>query len=258
MNKICQWFKKELKETGVLLKSIPAWLLTLFVLSVVLMNMLANKSIDTGSLEWLALDTGIIVSWLSFLTMDIIVKRFGPKASIKISILATVINLFVSIIFLIVSKIPGAWGESYIPEGDIVNNALNNTFSGTWYILLGSTIAFIISAIVNSLLNFIIGKMFKKNPDSFVAYAARSYGSTIAAQFIDNFIFALIVSLNFFGWTFIQCLTCALTGAIVELVCEVIFSPIGYRLARRWEADGTGREYLDLINENTNTNDKEV
>ena len=28
-----------------------------------------------------------------------------------------------------------------------------------------------------------------------------------------------------------QCLTCALTGAVLELLFEVFFSPVGYRIA---------------------------
>ena len=56
------------------------------------MNILANKSINLG-VSWLALDCGIIVSWVTFLIMDVIVKHFGPKAATEISILAIIINL---------------------------------------------------------------------------------------------------------------------------------------------------------------------
>ena len=49
----------------------------------------------------------------------------------------------------------------------------------------------------------------------------------------DNLIFALLVSKLFFGWTLLQCVTCALTGAVMELLFEVVFSPLGYRLSRQ-------------------------
>ena len=45
---------------------------------------------------------------------------------------------------------------------DAANIALNGTFAGTWYVLLGSSVAFLVSAITNNVLNFGIGKMFKK------------------------------------------------------------------------------------------------
>ena len=74
MKKVIAWMKKECHETAVLLKCIPASLMTFFVLSIVLMNLLANKSIDL-QVSWLALDAGITVSWLAFLTMDILKLR---------------------------------------------------------------------------------------------------------------------------------------------------------------------------------------
>ena len=67
----------------------------------------------------------------------------------------------------------------------------------------------------------------------FGAFALRSYVSTFIGQFADNLIFALIVSKLFFGWTLLQCFTCALTGAAAELLFEVVFSPLGYRISRR-------------------------
>ena len=39
-----------------------------------------------------ALDCGFVVSWVSFLCQDMICKRFGAKASIKISILALLVT----------------------------------------------------------------------------------------------------------------------------------------------------------------------
>ena len=47
--------KKTISEFRSMLKTVPPLLLTLTVLSVVSMNLLANKSIDTG-LDWLRLD----------------------------------------------------------------------------------------------------------------------------------------------------------------------------------------------------------
>lgn len=246
MKKVFSFIKRELKEMSLLLKSIPASLMTFFVLSLVMMNLLANKSIDTG-LSWLALDAGIIVSWLAFLTMDILVKRFGPKATTQLSVVATFINILVALMFGIASKIPGMWGESFVENGSVVNTALNNTFAGTWYVLLGSTVAFLASAVVNNFLNWGLGKLFKKRPNSFKAYAVRSYASTAVAQLVDNLVFALIVSLNFFGWSLLQCFTCALTGAIVELLCEVVFSPIGYKVSKRWEKERVGQAYIDFV-----------
>ena len=40
---------------------------------------------------------------------------------------------------------------------------------------------------------------------------------------------------------------CALTGAVAELVMEVLFSPIGYRITKRWQQEAVGKEYLELV-----------
>lgn len=238
--------KLEIKEVRVLLRSVPALVMTLFVMSVICMNLLANKSIDLN-LSWLALDCGIIVSWLAFLSMDVITKRFGAKAAIQISVVASVLNLVMCGIFYIGKLIPGSWGESFIDVGgDIANVALDNTFGGTWYVLFGSTVAFLVSAAVNAVLNEGIGKILKTK-NEFLHFSIRSYVSTMIGQFVDNLTFALIVSHFFFGWTLLQCVMCAFTGAIVELVCEVIFSPIGFRISKKWDAEGVGQVYLDYI-----------
>lgn len=234
----------ELKDYKLLLRSVPSEVLTLFCMSVVLMNILANKELGLN-LSWIALDCGFAVSWLSFLFMDMLAKRFGPKASFKISVFAVMVNLLVCGVFFFVSKVPGNWGEYYTYMNDDINSALNGTIGGTWYVLLGSTIAFIVSAAVNAVVNGIIAKALK-NHTTFKEYALRSYISTMLAQFVDNLVFALLVSHVFFGWTMLQVITCSITGCLLELVCEIIFSPIGYRVCKKWEAEKVGQKYVEV------------
>jgi len=54
--------KKALEDYRVLMRSIPAPTVTCFVVSVILMNLLANKELI--SLPWLALDCGFTLSWV--------------------------------------------------------------------------------------------------------------------------------------------------------------------------------------------------
>ena len=100
--------EREVIEYRLLLKSIPTVVVTLFVVSVVCMNLLANKTLL--QLEWIALDGGILISWLSFMCMDIITKHFGPKASNIITVLAVMINLLTCLIFFVASAIPSNAG----------------------------------------------------------------------------------------------------------------------------------------------------
>lgn len=242
-----QKLKREFYLFKLLLLSVPPLYLAVFIASVIAMNLLANKSIDIP-VNWLALDCGIIVSWVAFLCMDILTKHFGPKAATQLSLTAIAINLCACAIFWLASIIPGVWGEFYnLGELPQINQALDNTFGGTWYVVVGSTAAFVISAFVNNFLNWTIGKAFVRKPDGFGAYACRTYLSTAVAQFADNLIFALLVSHVFFGWTIVQCLTCAATGMLAELLLEAAFSPLGYRVCRNWRKQEIGQKYLDCI-----------
>lgn len=231
------------KEFSLLLKEIPALVTTLFVMSVIMMNLLANKTIL--STEYLALDGGILISWLSFLCMDIITMRFGPKASTKIAILAMLCNIFACIIFYIASIIPSSAGDY---------SAFDSIFHSTWFILLGSMIAFLASAIVNNTLNHLLGKLLNK--DSKIDYTLRTSISTFIGQFIDNLLFAMIVFMLFapifwdgFSWTFFQCVGCAFTGAIFESLTELLFAPLGYKIYMKWKDEGVGERYLRYVGE---------
>lgn len=239
-----QKLKQEKKEITTLFTSIPSIVVSLFVVSVICMNLLANKTIVQN--KWIALDGGILISWLSFMCMDIITKYFGPKASNRVAILASMINLLTCFIFYIASVIPSSANDY---------TALNNILGGTWFILLGSTIAFLVSAVINNFLNWIIGKTFHQNPEGKLAFAASAYFSTFVAQFLDNLIFSVIVFVGFapiywngFHWTLLQCITCALTGAVAELIMEILFSPVGYRILLNWKKHNVGQEYLSYIN----------
>ena len=236
------YFKRVFKETLILLRNIPSPVVALFVVSVIAMNILANKTIL--QVEYLALDGGILISWLSFLSMDIVTKHFGPRAATRLSIFAMIINLLLCLIFYLVSIIPTS--ENY--------SAFNTIIGGTWFILLSSAIAFLVSAIINNFLNYSTGKTFKNNPDGKLAFFTRSYVSTFIAQFFDNFIFATLTFMLFapifwngFSWTFIQCMMCSLFGAGVELICEIIFSPLGYLVVKRWKKDHIGEAYFEYI-----------
>jgi uncharacterized integral membrane protein (TIGR00697 family) len=237
---IKNFLKKEYREMKILLRCIPATVVTLFVVSVVCMNLLANKTLL--QLDWIALDGGILISWLSFMCMDIITKHFGPKASNSITLLAVGINLLTCLIFFVASVIPSNAADY---------QAFDGIFGGTWFILLSSTLAFVASGLLNNSLNWFIGKGFRKNPNGKLAFAARSYISTFIGQFFDNFLFSILAFVLFaplfwdgFHWTVLQCAMCALTGAVAELLMEILFSPIGYRITKKWHEGQVGKEYL--------------
>ena len=242
---IRSYIRRERIETEILLRSIPATVVTLFVVSVICMNLLANKTLIQT--YWIAIDGGTLISWLSFMCMDMITKYFGPKASNKIALLASSINLLTCFIFYIASIIPSSAADY---------TALNSLLGGTWFILLGSTVAFLLSAVIHNFLNWLVGKLLSSDKDEKKVYFLRTTVSTFIGQFSDNLIFSVIVFVIFapiywdgFSWTLLQCFSCALTGAAAELIMEILFTPLGYKIIKNWKKHEVGREYLDFINQ---------
>lgn len=230
----------EIKDYKLLLRNVPFVTMMFFVISVIGMNIYAGK--ELLNVKYLALDCGFLLSWMSFLCMDMLTKRFGARAAIKLSLLALMFNLIWCGIAFIISNIGNNWSAFYSYNDNVANAALNETFGGTWYVLLGSTVAMAVASVVNSVVNVAVGKMFKR--DSFAAYASRSYVSTALGQFVDNLLFACMISVTFFGWTPIQVIMCSLTGAVAELLAEVIFSPIGFTVCKHWDKNSVGIEYI--------------
>lgn len=246
MNNFKQTIINEWEDTKLLIRNTPPLVMVFLCIALVLMNIFAGK--ELVNLPWLALDCGFTLSWIVFLCMDMLTKRFGGKAAIKLSIIATIINLAVSLILFLLSLIPGNWSIFYTYENPLTNTALDTTFGGTWYVILGSTVAFVVAAIVNALINVGIGKLMKSN--NFKTFAVRSYVSTAIGQFVDNLIFASIVSYIFFGWSLTQVFMCSLTGALMELVSEIIFSPIGFKVCKSWERNNIGESYINASSHN--------
>lgn len=261
--KIGGWFKEtgkwlfDFKDWKKLLRSVPAVSIALFVAATIGMNLMANKIIFSS--KFCAADGGLLLSWIPFLCMDIVTRRYGPKAAIKLNIFALFTNLLFVGLFSAVSALHIGIGAV-----DVVNpgymtwasyweqfTSFDSVFSCTWFVLLGSSVAFLASGIINNIVNWSIGLMFKKNPDGKVAFFTRSYVSTFVGQFLDNFLFASIVFMFFapiywgYSLTLIQCLGSACVGAVLELIMELIFSPIGYKIYKKWEEEDVGKEYLE-------------
>lgn len=249
----------DIKDWKLLFRSVPSVVVALLVLATVMMNIGANKIIFSSQL--VAADGGFLLSWIPFICMDITTRRYGPKAATKLTIFALLVNLMMVGIFAGISALHigignvdvanpgyGSW-ENYWAQF----THFDSTFSCTWFVLLGSSLAFLVSGIINNVLNWAVGLCFKKHPDSKLAFFTRSYVSTGVGQFIDNLIFATFVYMLFapiywgYSLTFVQCLGSAVMGAILELLMEVIFSPIGLRVYRKWEKDGVGADYLKSI-----------
>lgn len=245
--KLVKWLKNEIKTSRVLFRSIPGITLGLFLIATVIMNILASVALVNES--WIALDAGILVSFIGFIFSDMIVKRFGAKAAVRTTVLGFIVNILIALLLTAVAFIAKATGE-YYPLSDYASLT-------QWWIIGASAAAFLVSGILNAGLHHLILKPFKKNRDGLKAHAISAWGSTFVGQAVDNLIFGLIFTfpaslIGLWGMTPVTILGLAgfaISGGIVELLCQILFTPLGFRIAESWRKNDVGREYLDLIKE---------
>ena len=244
------------KEWLKTLRSIPSLALALITVATVLMNILANKSII--NLPWLIQDAGILMSWVGFLVGDLLVKAFGSKNAIRVNLTCLGISLFISGLLAIVAVVPGEWSPVFDPNinpGDLgsnINAAVNSVMGNVWYVILGSAVASAVGLVVNGLTQgLLIKKIETKHGDKYWGFFVASAASTMIGQIIDNMVFALLVSVKFFGWTWTQVMVCSLTGAIFELIIELVFSPLTYKISKNWKKNGIGTEWIKVDKDNT-------
>lgn len=232
------------------LRNIPSLVLALGLVATVLMNILANKSIielpRLGNGDyWLIQDAGILLSWIGFLVGDLMVKNFGAKNAIRVNLTCLGISLGISGLLILVSIVPGTWSASYDHVGEI-NEALNETMGNVWSVIIGSAIASAVGLIINALSQgLLLNKIEAKHGDKYWGFFIASAGSTMIGQFIDNIVFALLVSIRFFGWTWFSVISCSLLGMFIELLVELVFSPITYKISKNWEKNHIGVKYMD-------------
>lgn len=257
----CKWLV-DIKDWKMLFRSIPSLVVAFFLLSILGMNLLANKFLVTGG-QWISVTWGLLLSAIPFLICDIVTKTYGAKATIKLNILGLFASLGMTLIFLFVSVMPEFGSFTSFWHGDFtygeIGFGVGGVMRASWYVTLASSIAFIVSGIINAIVNAGVGKLFKKNPDGRVAFMTRSYTSTLVGQFVDNFLF-IFLAFGIFGnlagmygeWSnaaLVSNLTAGLgaglIGAVIELVMEVVISPIGFRICKKWKKDSVGKDYLD-------------
>lgn len=227
-----KFIKREIAEFKKALTFVSPVVLALYVAVLISMNLLANKEIYTGNTsEWLVIDCGTTLSWVMFFLTNIIVKKSKPKYSIRISLIAIIITLFFFVWYSLISYIPGNWGAYYEYNNSVANSSLNYTMRGSWRIILSSALAFFISISFDSVLNYSLFKKFKQNKAK--GYILSNYISTGLSQFLDNLIFSELVSVGLFGWSQLQCVVSSLTTMIVELMFEIIFSAVSYKIYKK-------------------------
>lgn len=191
--------------------------MAVYAVFTVVQNLFEMKTLGTSAFAFGG--GGIMLSWATFMIMDITTELFGEKETMKIYTFAGLINLFIVVLSQVVILLPGVYPEQNAAFAQIFSNGVRTALS--------SFAAFWFGNFVNM---HIMVKMKKSaNSDSKFLLFVRAVVSTIFGQFVDNFLFATLafapVGLSLFEMTWRDILTSSLFGTFMETLIESCFVP---------------------------------
>lgn len=178
------------------------------------------------------LTAGVILWPVIFIMTDIINEYFGLKKVRFLSYMTVVLILFAfAMIYGAIHVSPNEWWShsSGIVAGEALNSVsdMNLAFSkimgqGLW-IIIGSTIAFLVGQIVD----VIIFQKIKKVTGEKKIWL-RATGSTLVSQFIDSFIVLLIAFWIGSDWELVRVLAIGSVNYIYKFVVAIALTPVIY------------------------------
>ena len=188
--------------------------ISVFFVSVLLISNVASaKIVDFG---WFTFDGGTLLFPLSYIFGDILTEVYGYKKSRNVIWLGFFMALLMSIVFIIVGKLPSA--------PDWANQSAYDLILGlTPRIVFASLVAYSFGEFSNS---FILAKMKILTKGKMLW--TRTIGSTIVGEFVDSTIFILIAFIGILPNSLL--LTLIISNYVFKTSIEVIFTPITYKV----------------------------
>lgn len=178
-----------------------------YAASLIMMNILATKSIDIGLFT---VTTGIFVSPIVFIVQDVITELFGYKKAKDMIMLGFVMSVIATLLYQL-----AIWVEPSVVYAN--QEAFRTILKTTFRITIASLSAYTIGSLVNSR---IMNRLKTHNDSLFV----RAISSTIVGQFLDNLIFAFVA---FYGvMPLSNVISMVIGGTLIEVAYEVIFYPV--------------------------------
>lgn len=204
---------KEIKKLNYL-----SYFMAIYCVFTVVQNLFEMKTLGTKSFAFGG--GGIMLSWATFMIMDITTELFGKKDTMKVYTMAGLINLFIVVLAQVVIAIPGVYPEQ--------NEAFAQIFSNGIRTALASFVAFWVGNFVN--MHIMVGMKEKANGSkSKFLFFLRAVVSTIFGQFVDNMLFATLafapIGISLFEMTWRDILTSAIFGTFMETLIESCFVP---------------------------------
>ena len=202
--------------------------ISVFFVSVLLIsNVASTKIVDFG---WFTFDGGTLLFPLSYIFGDILTEVYGYKNTKRVIWLGFFSALMMSIIFIVVGKLPSAPGWN--------NQAAYDAILGlTPRIVIASLVAYACGEFSNS---YILAKMKIWTKGKMLW--ARTIGSTIVGEFIDSILFILIAFWGILPNSLL--LTLIISNYIFKTAVEVIFTPATYKVVNFLKKE-EGEDYYD-------------
>ncbi|MEI8174774.1 MAG: queuosine precursor transporter [bacterium] len=190
--------------------------ISVFFVSVLLIsNVASSKIVD---LKYFIFDGGTLLFPLSYIFGDILTEVYGYKKSRNVIWLGFFMTLMMSLVFIVVGKLP--------PASDWLNqDAYDKILGLTPRIVGASLVAYFFGEFSNS---FILAKMKIWTKGKMLW--ARTIGSTIVGELVDS---ALFVFIAFFGILPNSLLiTLIISNYFFKCEIEILFTPITYKVIK--------------------------
>jgi uncharacterized integral membrane protein (TIGR00697 family) len=208
--------------------------ISVFFVSVLLIsNVASTKIVD---LKWFTFDGGTLLFPLSYIFGDILTEVYGYKNSRSVIWMGFFMALLMSIIFIIVGKLPAASGWN--------NQVAYDAILGlTPRIVCASLIAYFFGEFSNS---FILAKMKILTKGKWLW--TRTIGSTVVGELVDSSLFIMIAFFGILPGSLL--LTLIICNYLFKKAVEILFTPITYKVIKFLKLKES-EDYYDI---NTNFN----
>ena len=210
-----------MKKEAVKLKYLMYFMAVYCVFTVV-QNLFEMKTLGTEDFAFGG--GGGLLSWATFMIIDITTELFGKKHTMKMYTFAGVLNLVIVGIAQIIIALPGVYPDQ--------NQAFELIFSNGIRTALASFVAFWVGNYVNMVIMIKLKEKAKntKGGKYKVLFFVRAVVSTIFGQFVDNALFATLafapIGLSVFEMTWKDIFTSSCFGTFMETLHETILVPV--------------------------------
>lgn len=190
-------------------------------------NLMAVKMLGTSAFTFC--DSGLLISWLVFACMDIVTETMGKKEAVKYFTVASGLNIFFSIVYMLVIALPGT---------DVVmSESFANVFGTNWRIVISSVTAFWMGNYINTFIMYAM-RVKAKDENNTAGFIARAVVSTIFGQLVDNTLFSVMAFGPFgipgsYELPWVAIFQTVAFGTVMETVSEALFSPVTASVVKR-------------------------